>query len=127
MTSPDEGGAQGGAVWDLRSGGEHRLGVGELTGTPRRSRWPRCAAGGAAEGRAAYPAADRLLITADAGGSNGYRLRAWKARLAALAAETGLEVTVVPPAAGDNQVEQIEHRLFSAITHELARQPVDQP
>ena len=40
--------------------------------------------------------ARRLLITADAGGSNGYRTRAWKAELAALAAETGLEITVLP-------------------------------
>jgi hypothetical protein len=43
--------------------------------------------------------ATRLLITADAGGSNGYRIRAWKAELAQLAAERGLEITVVhyPP------------------------------
>ena len=40
-----------------------------------------------------YPQARRLLITADAGGSNGYRTRAWKTELAALAAETGLEIT----------------------------------
>src|SRR5437773_1464062 len=40
-----------------------------------------------------YPAARRLLITADAGGSNGYRTRAWKAGLAALPAGTGLEIT----------------------------------
>jgi Rhodopirellula transposase DDE domain len=45
-------------------------------------------------GRAAYPHAERLLITADAGGSNGYRIRAWKTELARFAAETGLEVTV---------------------------------
>ena len=38
----------------------------------------------------------RLLITCDAGGSNGYRTRAWKAELAALAAETGLEITGLP-------------------------------
>src|SRR5690349_5298463 len=44
-------------------------------------------------GKASYPAARRLLITADAGGSNGYRTRAWKAELAAFAAEAGLEVT----------------------------------
>ena len=43
---------------------------------------------------AAYPDARRLLITADAGGSNSYRTRAWKAELAALALETGLEITV---------------------------------
>jgi len=46
-----------------------------------------------AAGRGDYPAARRLLITADAGGSNGYRTRAWKAGLAALAVETGLEIT----------------------------------
>jgi hypothetical protein len=45
-------------------------------------------------GHATYPAARRLLITAGAGGSNGYRTRAWKSELAALAAETGLSVTV---------------------------------
>lgn len=47
-----------------------------------------------ARGRAVYPHATRLLITADAGGSNSYRYRAWKAELAGLAAEMGLEVTV---------------------------------
>ncbi len=47
-----------------------------------------------AMGRAAYPQARRLLITADAGGSNSYRTRAWKAGLAAFAPETGLAVTV---------------------------------
>ena len=47
-----------------------------------------------ARGSGDYPAARRLLITADAGGSNGYRTRAWKAGLAALAAGTGLEITV---------------------------------
>ena len=45
-------------------------------------------------GQAEYPLVRRLLITADAGGSNGYRTRAWKAELAELAAETGLEITV---------------------------------
>jgi len=46
-----------------------------------------------AVGSPGYPAARRLLITADAGGSNGYRTRAWKAELAALAAETGPDIT----------------------------------
>jgi hypothetical protein len=45
-------------------------------------------------GRDRYPAARRLLITADAGGSNGYRTRAWKTELAAFALETGLQITV---------------------------------
>ena len=50
-------------------------------------------------GHAAYPDATRLLITADAGGSNGYRLRLWKNELAALAAQIGLPITVchLPP------------------------------
>jgi hypothetical protein len=50
-------------------------------------------------GQAAYPAASRLLVTADGGGSNGYRTRAWKTELAALATETGLQITVchLPP------------------------------
>jgi Rhodopirellula transposase DDE domain len=47
-----------------------------------------------AAGRGGYPAARRLLITADAGGSSGYRTRAWKTELAALAGQTGLEITV---------------------------------
>ncbi len=41
-----------------------------------------------------FPDATRLLVTADAGGSNGYRVRAWKVHLAKLAAETGLDITV---------------------------------
>jgi hypothetical protein len=45
-------------------------------------------------GKAAYPGASRLLVTADAGGSNGYRTRAWKAELAAFALEAELSVTV---------------------------------
>ena len=61
-------------------------------------------------GQALYPSATRLLITADAGGSNGYRLRLWKLELQKLADETGLEIDVchLPPG---QQVEP--HRLFS--------------
>jgi hypothetical protein len=53
-------------------------------------------------GKQAYPAAGRLLITADAGGSSGYRTRAWKTELAGLSRETGLEITVChfPPGTG---------------------------
>jgi hypothetical protein len=47
-----------------------------------------------ARGQEDYPGAARLLITADAGGSNSYRYRVWKSELAALAAETGLAITV---------------------------------
>ncbi|EQD78116.1 rhodopirellula transposase family protein, partial [mine drainage metagenome] len=45
-------------------------------------------------GSRAYPKATRLLVTADAGGSNGYRLRLWKVELGRLAARTGLAITV---------------------------------
>jgi hypothetical protein len=55
-----------------------------------------------AQGKADYPAARRLPVTAGAGGSNGYRTRAWKAGLAELAAQTGLEITIChfPPGTG---------------------------
>jgi hypothetical protein len=67
-------------------------------------------------GQATYPRAQRLLITADAGGSNSYRTRAWKAELAAFALEAGLAVTVCHFPPGTSKWNKIEHRLFSAIT-----------
>ena len=67
-------------------------------------------------GKLRFPDAIRLLITADAGGSNGYRVRAWKAHLAAFAAETGLTVTVVHYPPGTSKWNKIEHRLFSFIS-----------
>lgn len=67
-------------------------------------------------GRARFPNADRLLITADAGGSNGYRVRAWKVHLARLAAETGLRITVCHYPPGTSKWNRIEHRMFSFIT-----------
>jgi Rhodopirellula transposase DDE domain len=77
-----------------------------------------------ARGSADYPAARRLLITADAGGSNGYRTRAWKAGLAALAAETGLEITCCHFPPGTSKWNKIEHRLFSAITMNWRGRPL---
>jgi transposase len=68
------------------------------------------------EGHAAYPHTDRLLITADGGGSNGTRLRAWKSELAAFAATTGLHITVCHLPPGTSKWNKIEHRLFSHIT-----------
>ena len=58
-------------------------------------------------GKAAYPGASRLLVTADAGGSNGYRTRAWKAELAAFALDAGLSVTVChfPPGTSKSLLE----------------------
>ena len=67
-------------------------------------------------GKDAYPHAGRLLACCDAGGSNGWRNRAWKAGLAALAAETGLEITVCHFPPGTSKWNKIEHRLFSQIT-----------
>jgi Rhodopirellula transposase DDE domain len=67
-------------------------------------------------GVAVYPKATRLLVTADAGGSNGYRLRLWKTELARFAAETGLEVTVCHFPPGTSKWNKIEHRLFSHIS-----------
>jgi hypothetical protein len=67
-------------------------------------------------GRETYPQACRLLITADAGGSGGYRTRAWKAELARLAGETGLAITVCHFPPGTSKWNRIEHRLFSHIT-----------
>ena len=77
-----------------------------------------------AAGRGDYPAARRLLITADAGGSNGYRTRAWKTELAALAAGTGLEITVCHFPPGTSKWNKIEHRLFSAITMNWRGRPL---
>jgi hypothetical protein len=77
-----------------------------------------------AVGKPGYPAAGRLLITADAGGSNGYRTRAWKAELAALAAETGLEITVCHFPPGTSKWNKIEHRLFSAISMNWRGRPL---
>ncbi len=75
-------------------------------------------------GRARYPKATRLLICADAGGSNGYRVRAWKVELARLAAETGLEITVLHYPPGTSKWNRIEHRLFSFITMNWRGRPL---
>jgi len=77
-----------------------------------------------AAGSQDYPAARRLLITADAGGSNGYRTRAWKTGLAALAAETGLEITCCHFPPGTSKWNKVEHRLFSHITMNWRGRPL---
>lgn len=75
-------------------------------------------------GSVAYPDATRLLITADAGGSNGYRNRLWKLRLSELAARTGLEITVCHFPPGTSKWNTIEHRLFSYIARNWRGQPL---
>ena len=67
-------------------------------------------------GQAAYPDARILYITADAGGSNGYRSRAWKHELQQLADETGLTIHVSHFPPGTSKWNKIEHRLFCHIT-----------
>jgi Rhodopirellula transposase DDE domain len=67
-------------------------------------------------GRIRYPHATRLMITADAGGSNSYRSRAWKVELAKLAATIGLVITVCHMPPGTSKWNKIEHRLFSFIS-----------
>ena len=71
-----------------------------------------------------FPSATRLLVTADAGGSNGYRLRAWKLHLARLAEELGLEVTVCHYPPGTSKWNKIEHRMFSFITMNWRGRPL---
>jgi hypothetical protein len=75
-------------------------------------------------GGVAYPQATRLLVTADAGGSNGWRLRAWKTELARLAADTGLEVTVCHFPPGASKWNKVEHRLFSHISTNWRGRPL---
>jgi len=77
------------------------------------------------QGRTAFPAADRLLILADAGGSNGYRARLWKERLqTVLCDRLGLTVTVCHYPIGCSKWNPIEHRLFSFISGNWAATPL---
>jgi len=74
-------------------------------------------------GRRTHPDARRLLISAEAGGSNGPRLRAWKVHLQRLPDEFGLPVTVCHYPPGTSQWNQVEHRLFSFIRITWRGQP----
>jgi hypothetical protein len=75
-------------------------------------------------GRAAYPKARQLLITADGGGSNGHRLRLWKVELQRLVDEIGLPVTICHLPPGTSKWNKIEHRLFSFITQNWRGKPL---
>ena len=75
-------------------------------------------------GSVAYPAAKQLLICADAGGSNGYRLRLWKVELAAFTAETSLSVSVCHFPPGTSKWNTIEHRLFNHISTNWRGRPL---
>jgi hypothetical protein len=75
-------------------------------------------------GRPRFPGATRLLITADAGGSNGYRVKLWKVELAKLAQEMGLDITVVHYPPGTSKWNRIEHRMFSFISMNWRGRPL---
>lgn len=75
-------------------------------------------------GRTGYPQARRLLITADAGGSNNYRARTWKVEVAALAVEIGVPITIAHLPPGTSKWNKIEHRLFCHITMNWRGQPL---
>jgi len=75
-------------------------------------------------GRAAYPQATELLITADAGGSNGYRTRAWKTELQRLADDLQLRIRVCHFPPGTSKWNKIEHRLFCRITENWRGKPL---
>ena len=77
-----------------------------------------------AEGRRLYPQATRLLITADGGGSNGWRLRLWKWELQRLADETGLTLAVCHFPPGTSKWNKVEHRLFSFISSNWRGEPL---
>ena len=77
-----------------------------------------------AEGKRLYPKARRLLITADGGGSNGYRLRQWKLELQRLADSTRLTITVCHFPPGTSKWNKVEHRLFSFISSNWRGEPL---
>jgi hypothetical protein len=77
-----------------------------------------------AEGRRLYPTAKRLLITADGGGSNGYRLRQWKLELQRFADAAGLVIMVCHFPPGTSKWNKVEHRLFSFISSNWRGEPL---
>ena len=77
------------------------------------------------EGRNRYPHADRILLLADCGGSNGNRVRAWKCALQErLSDPFGLRITVAHYPPGASKWNPIEHRLFSEVSKNWAGQPL---
>jgi len=76
------------------------------------------------EGHRLYPATTQVLITADGGGSNGYRLRLWKVELQGLADQTGLAIEVCHFPPGTSKWNKVEHRLFSFISSNWRGEPL---
>jgi len=76
------------------------------------------------EGRRLYPDAETILITADGGGSNGWRLRLWKLELQKFADQTGLCLSICHFPPGTSKWNKIEHRLFSFISSNWRGEPL---
>lgn len=76
-------------------------------------------------GRRSYPEARRLLVTADGGGSNGFRTRLWKAEIQRFADESGLSITIAHYPPGTSKWNKIEHRMFSHITQNWRGRPLE--
>ena len=89
----------------------------EFAGASIRQWWMRM-------GGVAYPQAQELLITADAGGSNGYRTKLWKRQLQQLADESGQRITVCHFPPGPSKWNKIEHRMFCHITENWRGRPL---
>jgi len=77
-----------------------------------------------AEGRSFYPRSPTITITADGGGSNGYRLRLWKVELQKLANYTGRNIVVCHFPPGTSKWNKVEHRLFSFISSNWRGEPL---
>jgi hypothetical protein len=75
-------------------------------------------------GEAVYPNSDELLITADCGGSNGYRVRLWKVELQRLANELQMAVSVCHFPPGTSKWNKIEHKMFSYISENWRGRPL---
>jgi transposase len=122
FVDPDLGRATPYGVYDLgRNSGWVSVGTDHDTGefaVETIRRWWR------SMGQPIYPEARRLLITADAGGSNGSRLRLWKVELQKLADETGLRIAVCHFPPGTSKWNKIEHRLFSYISQNWRGKPL---
>jgi len=76
------------------------------------------------EGRKLYPKAKRLMVTADAGGSNGYRRRLWKLELQKFSDWSKMEIMVCHFPPGTSKWNKIEHRLFSFISSNWRGEPL---
>jgi len=120
---PEEGKAYPYGVYDLaRNEGWVNVGISHNTAqfavASIRGWWQKL-------GRERYPRAAKVLLTADAGGSNGYRTRLWKWCLQGLANETGLAAHVCHFPPGTSKWNKVEHRLFSFISKNWRGKPLD--